>query len=306
MHGDHRSRGRHVTGAGRAHQPSPAGSAYSRRSSTRSVSRTPVALGRLQFVQQLATGHALGRPRSAAHPGRQPATAPARRPADGPADAAASARRRRTATPSRRSARSWQQLITSTSRVRGPQRSSAHPLGRLLQLLRPPQPAASVGGRVVDDQHRVEETALLDAAPRRGLVHRRHRRTAAPRPSTADCSRASRSPRLEPIDSTARVMLTCRRDSPNSPRRSRRDRRATTATSANVSGIGACGLCTVTSTACTRASLITSSAISAATVSIRSRAGPATIAAARCASSRSRRCRPGRRWRRRRPGPSTP
>ena len=56
------------------------------------------------------------------------------------------------------------------------------------------------------------------------------------------------------------------------PRPPRRDRRATTATSPKVWGIGACGLCTVTSTACSRWSLITSSAISPATVSIRLRA----------------------------------
>ena len=93
------------------------------------------------------------------------------------------------------------------------------------------QPHASVSG-VVDDQHGVEEVVLVDPAPRGRLVDRRRRRRArSANPATAARRWASRSPRFEPRERTARVM----------PGRSGgragggvRVRWTTTATSANV------------------------------------------------------------------------
>ena len=115
----------------------------------------------------------------------------------------------------------------------------------------------------------IEERALLDAAPRR-----RSRRPATPR---APRRRGRRPPTAAaPAGHRGSIRSTARRAcSRRAPRPPRRDRRATTATSANVQRDRRRGLCTTTSTACTRSSVITSSAISAATVSIRLRGGPA-------------------------------
>ena len=52
---------------------------------------------------------------------------------------------------------------------------TANPTRGPLELLGRAQPAVPVAGRVVGDQHRVEERSLLDLAPRVGLVDRRHR-----------------------------------------------------------------------------------------------------------------------------------
>src|SRR3954469_23700080 len=44
-----------------------------------------------------------------------------------------------------------------------------------LQLMCAMQPTVAVERGVLGDEHRIEERALLDAAPRLRLVHRRHR-----------------------------------------------------------------------------------------------------------------------------------
>ena len=98
-------------------------------------------------------------------------------------------------------------VTTSTSSVRGPQRTLADPPGGVLQRLPAAQPAPRVGVRVVDDEHGVQEVGLVDAAPRRRLVHRRRRDQHVGEPGARRPRRcASRSPRLEPSDRTARVI----------------------------------------------------------------------------------------------------
>ena len=136
--------------------------------------------------------------------GSRAATARARRPARAPAGAAASApgRRRRTGAPS-----SPVTVTTSTSSVRGPQRTSrVRPAACSSSCARASQPAASRGA--ADDGDRVQVRRLLDRPPRRGLVQRRAGDQAVVRERGERRRGASpaRSPRLAPSDSTARVM----------------------------------------------------------------------------------------------------
>src|SRR5215470_5362780 len=167
----------------------------------------------------------------------------------------------------------------------------AHPAGRPLALPPKTQPIQRAELRVSRYEHGVEVVVLLDPTPRRGLVDGRdgeHGRAgpikpvehrlqvgqpvAEIRPDGEHCAAHGGTPSAGPWPGAGRP-------------RARRERRAVTATSPNGSPIGAAGLCRVTSTACARWSSMTSSAMRAATVSIRLHGSPPTIWAARCASA---------------------
>ncbi len=64
-------------------------------------------------------------------------------------------------------------VTTSTSSVRGPQRTSRTRPAACSSRLPATQPTPRVGPRVVHDQYGVEEVVLLDPAPGRRLVDRR-------------------------------------------------------------------------------------------------------------------------------------
>ncbi len=129
--------------------------------------------------------------------------------------------------------------ITSTSRVRGPKRTSrVRPAACSSSCARASQPRGVA--RPADDDDRVEVGRLLDRPPRRGLVERRagHQAVALQRGRwpRAACRRGRRG--WTPSERTAR-------------RHRRRSRRMATVTSSNGTPSSACGLCTVTSTAST-------------------------------------------------------
>ena len=88
--------------------------------------------------------------------------------------------------------------------VQGPRTPTliAHPIGGAFELVRPSQPAVGVALRVVGDQHGVEEGTLLDAAPRVGLVDRRHRAQGRPEPVDDRLQPGQPVPRFDPMDNT--------------------------------------------------------------------------------------------------------
>ena len=164
-------------------------------------------------------------------------------------------------------------VTTSTSSVRGPQRTSRVRPGPPFGLVGAGEPVTGGGGRVVDHEHGVEEVRLLDRPPRRGL----------------DDAGGRDQPRPDHVDGGAQVARAGRRGWSRSTARrgslAGRARSIVTATSANVSGIGACGLWTVTRARSTRASARQTAARRAASVSSRSTGSPATTAASASASS---------------------
>lgn len=133
---------------------------------------------------------------------------------------------------------------------------ATHPARSALELLRPPQPLPRFAGRIVGDQHRIEELPLLHPTPGVGLIYRGSRNqriaeTVGDRPQSCQAVTQVGANREHYPRHTAPPAGTTQ------PRPPRRERRITTATSSNVCGMGACGLCTATSTACTRWSSIT-------------------------------------------------